>query len=60
MTIFGKSPTALEVMAADFLPDGNSLYIVAADASRNLHIFQYDPERKYHRPWALFLADYDV
>jgi len=46
MMLFGKSSTSMEVVAAEFLPDGKELYIVAADADCNLHIMQYDPERK--------------
>jgi len=44
MMLFGKSATKMEVMTADILPDGKDLYIVAADASCNLHIMQFDPE----------------
>ena len=50
MILFGKSTTSMEVMVADLLPDGRDLYIVVADADCNLHIFQYDPERKYLYP----------
>jgi len=46
MMLFGKSATKMEVMTADILPDGKDLYIVVADASCNLHIMQFDPERK--------------
>lgn len=46
MILFGKSATNMEVVSANLLPDGNELYIVAADADCNLHIMQYDPERK--------------
>ncbi|KAI5780740.1 CPSF A subunit region-domain-containing protein [Peziza echinospora] len=44
MTPFGKDIQRLEVVAADFLPDGNQLMFVVADAESNLHILQYDPE----------------
>ncbi|KAI9806954.1 MAG: mRNA cleavage and polyadenylation factor subunit [Piccolia ochrophora] len=44
MTLFGKSSTRFEVLAADFLPDGDALYIVVADAECNLHVLQFDPE----------------
>ncbi|KAJ5552933.1 Cleavage/polyadenylation specificity factor A subunit C-terminal [Penicillium frequentans] len=44
MTLFGKDPDYLEVAAADFLPDGNKLYILVADSDCNLHMLQYDPE----------------
>jgi hypothetical protein len=32
MTLFGKDPEYLEVVAADFLPDGNKLYMLVADS----------------------------
>ncbi|KAJ9151821.1 Protein cft1 [Pleurostoma richardsiae] len=44
MMLFGKSNTSLEVLNADFLPDGRELFIVAADADGNIHILQFDPE----------------
>ncbi|KAJ4397442.1 mRNA cleavage and polyadenylation factor subunit [Gnomoniopsis smithogilvyi] len=44
MMLFGKSNTRLEVLNADFLPDGKDLFIVAADADANLHVLQFDPE----------------
>lgn len=46
MRLFGKYIRNLEVMAADFLPDGKQLYIVVADSECNIHILQFDPERK--------------
>ena len=46
MLLFGKSRSHMEVMAADFLPHEKQLYMVVADADCNLHILQYDPERK--------------
>src|SRR6516164_7752770 len=46
MILFGKSSTKLEVVNADFLPDGKELFIVASDADGHLHILQFDPERK--------------
>ncbi|KAK0631751.1 CPSF A subunit region-domain-containing protein [Immersiella caudata] len=44
MMLFGKSTSNLEVLNADFLPDGNELFIVASDADGHLHILQFDPE----------------
>ncbi|KAK4147792.1 CPSF A subunit region-domain-containing protein [Dichotomopilus funicola] len=44
MILFGKSSTRLEVLNADFLPDGKELFIVAADAEGHMHILQFDPE----------------
>lgn len=48
MVLFGKSSTKLEVLNADFLPDGRELYIVASDADGHIHILQFDPERELH------------
>lgn len=44
MSLFAKDLDYLDVLAADFLPDGDKLYIVVADSDCNLHILQYDPE----------------
>lgn len=44
MTLFGKDLDELEVVTADFLPDGKKLYILVADSDCNLHVLQYDPE----------------
>lgn len=44
MALFGKDPEYLEVVTADFLPDGNKLYFLVADSDCNLHVLQYDPE----------------
>ncbi|KAL8753571.1 MAG: hypothetical protein Q9184_005382 [Pyrenodesmia sp. 2 TL-2023] len=46
LRLFGKSPSHIEVLAADFLPDGKQLYLVVADANSNIHVLQFDPERK--------------
>lgn len=43
--LFSKSPQHIEAIAADFLPDGKQLYIIAADADSNIHILQFDPDR---------------
>ena len=45
LRLFGKSPHPIEVIAADFLPDGKQLYMAVADADCNIHILQFDPER---------------
>ena len=47
MTLFGKDMNELEVVAADFLPDGRKLYILVSDGDCNLHVLQYDPEGMY-------------
>ncbi|GIC92592.1 cleavage/polyadenylation factor CFT1 [Aspergillus udagawae] len=44
MSLFGKDQGYLEVVAADFLPDGDKLFILVADSDCNLHVLQYDPE----------------
>lgn len=46
MMLFGKSAKNMEIMQADLLPDGKELYVVAADSDCNLHIMQFDPERR--------------
>lgn len=53
MMLFGKSSTKLEVLNADFLPDGKELFIVASDAEGHIHILQFDPERKIFPPLSL-------
>ncbi|BCS21380.1 cleavage/polyadenylation factor CFT1 [Aspergillus puulaauensis] len=44
MSLFAKDLDYLEVLAADFLPDNNKLFIVVADSDCNLYVLQYDPE----------------
>jgi cleavage and polyadenylation specificity factor subunit 1 len=44
LQLFGRDQLGLEVMAAEFLPDGKNLYIIAADADGDLHVLQFDPE----------------
>ena len=46
MILFGKSSTTLEVVNADFLPDGRELFIVASDGDGHIHILQFEPERE--------------
>lgn len=45
--ILGKSHGRLPLLVADFLPDGEDLAIVAADADGDLHILEFNPERKF-------------
>ncbi len=47
LRLFGKDTNQLEVITADFLPDGKQLYIVVADADCNIQILQFDPERTF-------------
>ncbi|KAF6229894.1 hypothetical protein HO133_004231 [Letharia lupina] len=44
LRLFGKSPHAIEVITASFLPSDKQLYIAVADADCNIHILQFDPE----------------
>ncbi|KAI5864811.1 CPSF A subunit region-domain-containing protein [Durotheca rogersii] len=46
MVLFGKSSTKLEVLTADFLPDGDDLLIVACDSDGGIHVLQFDPDRR--------------
>lgn len=44
MTMIGSDQTNLDVLAADFLPDGKQLFIVTSDGEGEIHVMQYDPE----------------
>lgn len=57
MLLLGKSAGAMEIVTADFLPDGKDLYLVVADSDCNLHILQYDPERKSLISYPILLTD---
>lgn len=46
MQLFGKSAAHLEVVSADFLPDGKDLFVIATDTAGEIHVLQYDPERE--------------
>lgn len=39
----------MEVITAEFLPHNKDLFILVADADCNLHVYQFDPERKLSR-----------
>jgi cleavage and polyadenylation specificity factor subunit 1 len=45
--ILGKSNGRLPLLVADFLPDGDDLAIVASDADGDLHILDFNPDRKF-------------
>ena len=47
MSLFGKSRSHMEVIAAEFLPFDDQLFIILVDADLDIHVLQYDPERKY-------------
>ena len=51
MIVLGKSASKMEVMAAEFLPHEKQLYMLAADADKNLNVLQYDPESKFMSVW---------
>ncbi|THC92259.1 hypothetical protein EYZ11_008266 [Aspergillus tanneri] len=44
LSLFAKDLDYRDVLAADFLPDGNRLFVLVADSDCNLHVLQYDPE----------------
>lgn len=44
--VLGKSSGKLPLMVADFLPDGEDLSLVGSDADGDLHVFEFNPERK--------------
>ena len=44
MQMFGRDQMSLDVVAAEFLPQGRQLFITAADGDGTLHVLQYDPE----------------
>ena len=46
ISLFGKSRSHMEVVTADFLPFEGQLYLIAIDAAMDMHVLQYDPERK--------------
>lgn len=47
LTTFGKSRSQMEVVAADFLPSEDQLYLIVVDAKMDMHVLQFDPERTY-------------
>lgn len=47
MMLMGKQTTDMEIVVVNFLPTAEGLYIVAADSDCNLHVLQFDPERKF-------------
>src|SRR4051812_45663788 len=46
MILFSRSKNHLEVLAAEFLPFEQQLYVIIADADENLQVLQFDPESK--------------
>ena len=47
--VLGKSGTKVPLLVADFLPDGEDLSIVAVDVDGDMHILEFDPDRKSQR-----------
>lgn len=45
--VLGKSSGSLPLLVADFLPDGEDLSMVAVDADGDIHILEFNPERKF-------------
>ncbi|KAL9078386.1 MAG: hypothetical protein Q9157_002681 [Trypethelium eluteriae] len=46
MVLFGKGRSSMETINAEFLPNDKQLHFAVADADSNLHILQFDPDRK--------------
>ncbi|KAJ9669033.1 mRNA cleavage and polyadenylation factor subunit [Coniosporium apollinis] len=44
MLFFGKSRSQMEVLAAEFMPYEQQLYIIVADGHCDIHVLQFDPE----------------
>lgn len=44
--VLGKSGSRLPILVADFLPQGDELSIVAIDYEGEMHILEFNPERK--------------
>lgn len=44
MILFGKTRTNMDVVAADFLPFSQHLFIAIASGDCNVHIMQFDPD----------------
>ena len=43
LRLFGKGAEHIEVVTAEFLPDGEQLYIIAIDAEGVMHVLQFEP-----------------
>jgi cleavage and polyadenylation specificity factor subunit 1 len=48
--VLGKSSGSLPLLVADFLPDGEDLSMVAVDADGDIHVLEFNPERKFIYP----------
>ena len=46
LLMFGKSDPKLQTEIADFLPDGKELYMIAIGVEGEIHVLQFDPERR--------------
>ena len=44
--MFGKSARNVEVVAAEFLPDGRGLCVILTDVDTNAHVLRFDPHSK--------------
>lgn len=47
IAVFGKSRSHMDVAVADFLPHEKELFVLIADADGNMHVLEYNPERKF-------------
>lgn len=48
--VLGKTGSRVPALVADFLPDGQDLGIVVVDAEGDMHILEFNPERKSPSP----------
>lgn len=46
--VLGKSGGQIPMLVADFLPDGEDLSMIGVDADGDLHVFEFNPDRKCH------------
>ncbi|KAF4124810.1 cleavage and polyadenylation specificity factor subunit 1 [Geosmithia morbida] len=53
--VMGKTGTHLPALVADFLPQGDDLSIVVADAQGEMHIFEFNPEHPQSLQGSLLL-----
>lgn len=44
--VLGKSGGQIPMLVADFLPDGEDLSMIGVDADGDLHVFEFNPDRK--------------
>ena len=48
--VLGKSGSAVPLLVADFLPDGDDLSVVTVDTDGDMHILEFNPDREWLSP----------